>query len=73
MAWNKQNNIGLDLYYYYLAGVVGAGMGIATLGYILTKFADRQAEAARLEKLKKKKLLKEEARQSGAADMEVIY
>ncbi|KAI9306016.1 hypothetical protein BJ944DRAFT_264239 [Cunninghamella echinulata] len=56
-----------------MAGVVGAGMGIATLGYILTKFADRQAEAARLEKLKKKKLLKEEARQSGAADMEVIY
>ncbi|CAO3632929.1 unnamed protein product [Cunninghamella blakesleeana] len=56
-----------------MAGVLGAGMGIATLGYLLTKFADRQAEVARLEKLKRKKLLKEEARQSGAADMEVIY
>ncbi|KAI8331009.1 hypothetical protein BC941DRAFT_360801 [Chlamydoabsidia padenii] len=56
-----------------MAGVVVAGIGIASLGYLLTRFADRQAEAALVEKLKRKKLVKEEARQSGVADMEVIY
>ncbi|KAI8075227.1 hypothetical protein BC940DRAFT_287773 [Gongronella butleri] len=56
-----------------MAGIVAAGFTIATLGYLLTRFADRRAEAARIDKLKRKKLLKEEARQSGAADMEVIY
>ncbi|KAI8344560.1 hypothetical protein BC941DRAFT_408965 [Chlamydoabsidia padenii] len=56
-----------------MAGIAAAGLGIATLGYLLTRFADRQAEVALAEKLKRKKLLKEEARQSGTADMEVIY
>jgi hypothetical protein len=56
-----------------IAGIAAAGLGIATLGYLLTRFADRQAEVALAEKLKRKKLLKEEARQSGTADMEVIY
>ncbi|CAO3600377.1 unnamed protein product [Absidia cylindrospora] len=56
-----------------MAGVAAAGISIVTLGYLLTRFADRQAEAALIEKLKRKKLLKEEARQSGTADMEVIY
>ncbi|ORX50853.1 hypothetical protein DM01DRAFT_1337453 [Hesseltinella vesiculosa] len=56
-----------------MAGIAVAGFTIGTVGYLLTRFADHQAETARVEKLKRKKLLKEEARQSGAADMEVIY
>jgi hypothetical protein len=52
---------------------VAVGVSFASLGYLFTRFADRQAEAVLVEKLKRKKLFKEEARQSGAADMEVIY
>ncbi|KAI7870814.1 hypothetical protein BDF14DRAFT_1720376 [Spinellus fusiger] len=56
-----------------MVGVATAGLGIASLGYILTRFAERKANSLYSEKQKKLKQLQEEARHAGTADMEVVY
>lgn len=56
-----------------IAGVAAAALSIAGLGYLLTRYAEHKAETMRLEKQRRKKQLREEARQSGMADMEVVY
>ncbi|KAI8385702.1 hypothetical protein BD560DRAFT_363847 [Blakeslea trispora] len=56
-----------------LTGIAFAGITIASLGYLLTKYSARKAEMLRLEKDKRKKQLREDAHQAGAVDMEVIY
>ncbi|KAG0166167.1 hypothetical protein DFQ28_007657 [Apophysomyces sp. BC1034] len=54
-----------------MTGVAAAGLTIATLGYLLTRYADRRAEALAIEKQKKLKQLQEEARHAGTLDMEL--
>lgn len=56
-----------------LAGVLLAGLTIASLGYLLTRYSARKADLARLEADRKKKRMQEEANRAGTADMEVIY
>ncbi|KAI8377863.1 uncharacterized protein BYT42DRAFT_571984 [Radiomyces spectabilis] len=56
-----------------MTGVVLAGLTIASLGYLLTRYAESKAESLRAEKQRRKKLLQEEARHAGTADMEVIF
>ncbi|KAF7726941.1 hypothetical protein EC973_008237 [Apophysomyces ossiformis] len=56
-----------------MAGVAAAGLTIATLGYLLTRYADRRAEALAIEKQKQLKQLQEDARHAGTLDMEVVY
>lgn len=56
-----------------MTGVAAAALSIAGLGYLLTRYAEHKAETMRLEKQRRKKQLREEARQSGMADMEVVY
>ncbi|GAA5809453.1 hypothetical protein MFLAVUS_002861 [Mucor flavus] len=56
-----------------MAGVALAGLTIASLGYLLTRYSVRKATLARLEDDKKRKLKQEEASRAGTADMEVIY
>ncbi|KAG2217394.1 hypothetical protein INT45_005884 [Circinella minor] len=56
-----------------MTGVAVAAMGIATLGYILTRYADHKAEAIRVQKQRQLKQLQEDARHAGTADMEVVY
>lgn len=58
---------------FIIAGVAAAALSIAGLGYLLTRYAEHKAETMRLEKQRRKKQLREEARQSGMADMEVVY
>ncbi|KAL0079740.1 hypothetical protein J3Q64DRAFT_1810725 [Phycomyces blakesleeanus] len=56
-----------------MAGVAAAGLGIASLGYLLTRYAERKANSIYIEQQKKLKKLQEEARHAGTADMEVVY
>lgn len=56
-----------------IAGVALAGLTIASLGYLLTRYSVRKATLARLEEDKKRKRMQEEASRAGTADMEVIY
>ncbi|ORZ03544.1 hypothetical protein BCR43DRAFT_483549 [Syncephalastrum racemosum] len=56
-----------------LAGVAVTGLGIASLGYLLTRYAARKEAALQIEKQKRLKQLQEEARHAGMADMETIY
>lgn len=58
---------------FLIAGVAVAAMSIAGLGYLLTRYAEHKAETLRLEKQRRKKQFREDARQSGMADMEVVY
>lgn len=57
----------------FIAGVAVAALSIAGLGYLLTRYAEHKAETIRLEKQRRKKQFREDARQSGMADMEVVY
>ncbi|KAI9268967.1 hypothetical protein BDA99DRAFT_557745 [Phascolomyces articulosus] len=56
-----------------MTGVAVAAMGIATLGYLLTRYAARKAESIRIQKQRQLKQLQEDARHAGTADMEVVY
>ncbi|CAO3612172.1 unnamed protein product [Mucor hiemalis] len=56
-----------------MTGVALAGLTIASLGYLLTRYSVRKAELARIEKERKKKRMQEEANRAGAVDMEVIF
>ncbi|KAI8084253.1 uncharacterized protein B0P05DRAFT_534827 [Gilbertella persicaria] len=56
-----------------LTGVALAGLTIASLGYLLTRYSVRKAEMLRLEEDRKKKKIQEDANQAGTVDMEVIY
>ncbi|KAJ8656055.1 hypothetical protein O0I10_008277 [Lichtheimia ornata] len=56
-----------------MTGVAVAALSIAGLGYLLTRYAEHKAETIRLEKQRRKKQFREDARQSGMADMEVVY
>ncbi|KAI9246853.1 hypothetical protein BY458DRAFT_560492 [Sporodiniella umbellata] len=56
-----------------MTGVCLAGLTIATLGYILTRYSVRKADRLRLEKERKRKIIQEEANRAGTLDMEVIY
>ncbi|CAO0797804.1 unnamed protein product [Mucor circinelloides] len=56
-----------------MTGVLLAGLTIASLGYLLTRYSARKADLARLEADRKKKRMQEEANRAGTADMEVIY
>ncbi|RCI01442.1 hypothetical protein CU098_007653 [Rhizopus stolonifer] len=50
-----------------------AGLTIATLGYLLTRYSARKADRLRSEEERKRKRLQEEANRAGTLDMEVIY
>ncbi|KAI8143207.1 hypothetical protein BJV82DRAFT_611794 [Fennellomyces sp. T-0311] len=56
-----------------MTGVAVAAMGIAGLGYLLTRYADHKAEAIRVQRQRQLKQLQEDARAAGTADMEVVY
>ncbi|CAO3699041.1 unnamed protein product [Rhizopus stolonifer] len=56
-----------------MAGVCLAGLTIATLGYLLTRYSARKADRLRSEEERKRKRLQEEANRAGTLDMEVIY
>lgn len=56
-----------------MTGVLLAGLTIASLGYLLTRYSARKADLARLEADRKKKRMQEEASRAGTADMEVIF
>lgn len=56
-----------------IAGVALAGLTIASLGYLLTRYSARKADLLRIEADRKKKQMQEEANRAGAVDMEVIY
>ncbi|CEJ01910.1 hypothetical protein G6F70_007114 [Rhizopus microsporus] len=56
-----------------MTGVCLAGLTIATLGYLLTRYTARKADRIRLEEERKRKRLQEEANRAGTLDMEVIY
>jgi hypothetical protein len=61
------------IYLIIIAGVVAAGLTIATLGYLLKRYSAKKADRIRLEEQKKRKQLKEDASRAGTADMEVIF
>lgn len=56
-----------------LAGVLLAGLTIASIGYLLNRLSAKKAEFLRAEADRKKKLKQEEANRAGTADMEVIF
>lgn len=53
--------------------MVLAGLTIASLGYLLTRYSARKAELARVEKERRKRQMREEASRAGTVDMEVIF
>ncbi|ORZ03561.1 hypothetical protein BCR43DRAFT_467202 [Syncephalastrum racemosum] len=56
-----------------MTGVALAGLGVAVVGYFLTRYADHRASAKRAQKQKEMRQLQEEARHAGTLDMEVVY
>lgn len=50
-----------------------AGLGVAVVGYFLTRYADHRAFEKRAQKQKEMRQLQEEARHAGTVDMEVVY